>query len=199
MTRHQGALLPVLYLLWAFAMKWDGLTYVWRNRARVKLDAAVLVAHVVFWLVVPAILAGPGAALLGYAVWNVVAGLYLALIIPVNHVGLQPIPPGEHVDFVTQQIRGSRNLVGPGWFYDFFFIGLNRQIEHHLFPFVATPRLARGAAVVKAFCAEHGLPYGEERYLAAMAGVHAHLWRVGKRLGEPDAEPAEAPAAAIDG
>ncbi|HEY5928534.1 MAG TPA: acyl-CoA desaturase [Kofleriaceae bacterium] len=186
MSRWQGLLLPIFYALWAFTMKWDGITYVLRNWRRASLDLAMLVLHVAFWLVLPAYFLGIGVTLLNYVLWNVVAGWYLASIIPVNHVGMEPIERGDDVDFVTQQVRSSRNIVEPSWLpggawlYDMFFIGLNRQIEHHLFPYVATPRLRRGQAVVKAFCQRHGLPYGEWRYLSAMTEAHKHLWRVGR-------------------
>ena len=192
MTRWQGVTLPIFYALWAFTMKWDGITYVARNWRRAKLDIAMLIAHVVCWLVIPAYVLGTEIALVNYLLWNVVAGWYLALIIPPNHVGMPTISRSEDVDFATQQVRSSRNLVEPpwlpggAWLYDMFFIGLNRQIEHHLFPYVATPRLRRGHVAVKAFCERQGLPYGEWRYLDAMTDVHKHLWRVGRKATRDD-------------
>jgi len=186
MTRWQGVLLPIFYAVWAFMMKWDGLTYVIRNRRRASFDIVMLALHVGFWLVLPALVVGVKATLLGYVMWNVVAGWYLAMIIPCNHVGMPGVEPAANVDFVTQQVRSSRNLADPpwlpggAWLYDMFFIGLNRQIEHHLFPYAATPRLRRGRAIIMAFCRRHGLPYTECRYLDVTIEVHKHLWRVGR-------------------
>jgi fatty acid desaturase len=179
-TRHQGILIPVLYALWAFAMKWDGLTFVVRNRRRLRLDAGMLLVHVAVWLVLPALVMGPGQALSSYLVWNVVAGLYLGVIIPVNHVGMPTVALDDDPDFLTQQVRGSRNLAGPRRLYDWIFIGLNRQIEHHLFPFVPGPRLHLGRDAVRRFCAAQGLPYHETRYLPATQAVYRHLFAMGR-------------------
>jgi fatty acid desaturase len=64
--------------------------------------------------------------------------------------------------------------------FDFLFIGLNRQIEHHLFPWAPVCRLSRGAAVIRAFCHEHGLPYNEAGYPEAVRAIAQHLAHVAR-------------------
>jgi fatty acid desaturase len=41
---------------------------------------------------------------------------------------------------------------------DFLMGGLNYQIEHHLFPSMPRPNLRRAQPLVRAFCAERGVP-----------------------------------------
>lgn len=179
-TRHQTIMMPVMSPLWAVGMKWDGLTYLWRNRRTCWLDCAVIGLHTAFWLVVPALVIGWGASLANYFAWTAVAGVYLKIIIPVNHVAMPTLGP-EHAatDFLTQQTAASRNIAGPA-VLDHLFIGLNLQIEHHLFPFVPTARLRAGRAVVRAFCDEHGLPYLEQGYGRALADVYRHFAHVAR-------------------
>jgi fatty acid desaturase len=44
----------------------------------------------------------------------------------------------------------------------FVFGGLNFQIEHHLFPAIPRPNLARAQPLVRAFCIQNGFGYCEE-------------------------------------
>ena len=190
LTRHQAVLIPLLFPLWALAMKRDGISYVARNLRRCPRDAAALAVHAAVWLVVPALCAGPGAALAGYLAGNAVAGVYLGLVIPVNHIGMTYLPAEHALSFLDQQLATCRNIRSPGpapiaAVFDFLFIGLNRQIEHHLFPWLPAGRLARGGAVVRAFCRERGLPYHEISYPGAARAILHHLARVG-RPAEPE-------------
>jgi fatty acid desaturase len=60
--------------------------------------------------------------------------------------------------------------------------GLNYQIEHHLFPTMPRPNLARAQVLVRNFCAEYDLDYRQEtligshrlslRYLNNLGAVH---------------------------
>ena len=59
---------------------------------------------------------------------------------------------GSRVDFLTRQVVTSRNIRG-GFFMDTLMGGLNRQVEHHLFPDMARPELRRANALVLAVCA----------------------------------------------
>ena len=40
--------------------------------------------------------------------------------------------------------------------------GLNFQIEHHLFPSMPRPNLARAQSIVRAFCLDNDLSYRED-------------------------------------
>ena len=75
------------------------------------------------------------------------------------------------------QVRSTRNYTG-GLVTRFVCGGLEKQIEHHLFPTLPRHQLRRAAPVVKAWCAELGLPYAEASLPAALANVvRFHLVR----------------------
>jgi len=59
---------------------------------------------------------------------------------------------------------------------------LNYQIEHHLFPSMPRPSLRRVQALVRTFCAQHGIAYYETSLLTSYAQVVRHLHAVGGRL-----------------
>lgn len=191
-TRHQAVLLPLLVPLWALALKWDGLTFLVRGWRRWWRDLVAMAVHVAVWLVLPAHLIGVWTALAAYFACNALAGLYLGVVIPVNHIGTTYLAANHDLTFLEHQLATSRNIRRPTTpivraAFSYFFIGLDHQIEHHLFPWAPVCRLARGAAVTRGFCAERGLPYHEAGWTRAARDIGSHLARIGR---DDDAEAA---------
>ena len=77
------------------------------------------------------------------------------------------------------QLETTRNLELPR-FVSFFFIGLDYQVEHHLFPKIPHQHLPRAARDHRAtWCQRHGVTYHSEPYLEALvdaARFMAHAW-----------------------
>jgi fatty acid desaturase len=178
-TRVQHVAIPALFPMWALGMKWDALTYVVRNWRRTRVDQLVLVLHVVTWFVLLPHWIGFGAALVNYLGMSAFTGIYLAILIPVNHVAREVVAPGAQPPFLEQQLVTTRNL-GQSVVLDWLFIGLNSHVEHHLFPWVPSSRLRRGRAVLARFCHEHGLPYCEQSYARAVADVFRHFYALSR-------------------
>jgi fatty acid desaturase len=178
-TRLQYILIPLLYPLWSFAMRLDGIRYVLRNLRRTKVDAVVLLAHFALWFSLPVLYLGWWGAVASYVGVTVVTGIYLGVIIPVNHVGMATLDSKIARSFIVQQVCTSRNLTSSP-LRDFFFIGQNAQIEHHLFPWAPTFNLGRGRKIVRDFCREHGIHYHECSYGKALQEVHQHFVRMAK-------------------
>ncbi len=63
--------------------------------------------------------------------------------------------------------------------------GLNHQIEHHLFPSMPRPHLARARLLVREHCAAHDLPYTETSLVRSYGIVVAYLNRVGLAARDP--------------
>jgi fatty acid desaturase len=51
--------------------------------------------------------------------------------------------------------------------------------EHHLFPTMPSANLARARRLVRRFCAEHGLAYGEDSLVGSYRQTLRHLHAVG--------------------
>jgi fatty acid desaturase len=71
------------------------------------------------------------------------------------------VDPDLGLSFVRRQVISARNVQG-GWFTNLALGGLNFQIEHHLFPNMPRPNLARAQSIVRAFCLDNGLGYRED-------------------------------------
>jgi fatty acid desaturase len=106
-------------------------------------------------------------------------GLYLAVLFWVNHIGM-PVVPAEHdLSFVEQQVVGSRNVRCPARL-DWFFGGLNYQIEHHLVPDCPGPRLRELSEFVRPLCEGATLRYREEGFGEALASVTRHVREIAR-------------------
>ena len=186
-TRYQHILIPLLYPLWSFALRFEGFGYIWRNRRRAWLDGILIVAHFALWCSLPVLALGFWRALGCYTVMTVVTGIYLAVIVPINHVGMPLLDSTSPLSFVAQQVTTTRNLASSP-IRDFLFMGQNSQIEHHLFPWAPTFNLGRGRAIVRAFCEAHDLPYHEHSYWDALREVHAYYARIARLQDRPIAE-----------
>lgn len=124
-----------------------------------------------------------GMAVAFLAVQLVVFGVYMGASFAPNHKGMPVIGRDERLDFFTKQVRTSRNI--SGWWATWVFGGLNYQVEHHLFPNMARPYLARARVIVRAKCAELDVPYTETTIWRSYAIVIAYLNRVGLAARDP--------------
>jgi len=87
-------------------------------------------------------------------------GLYMGSIFAPNHKGMLTVSKDTKLDFIRRQVLTSRNIK-PHWFSDFWYGGLNYQIEHHLFPIIPRNKLRQARTIVKTFCDEHSISYHE--------------------------------------
>lgn len=185
-TRKQGYLFFPLLLLEGINLHVHGIRHVLgkapvkRRRLEITLIAVRLVAVValVFWAF-PPLLAG-----VFLLVQLGVFGVYMGASFAPNHKGMPLIPRGERVDFLERQVLTSRNIRG-GWFIDSFMGGLNYQVEHHLFPSMARPALARTQEIVREFCRENDVRYTETGLIESYGIVIAYLNRVGLAARDP--------------
>ena len=107
-----------------------------------------------------------------------VFGLYMGASFAPNHVGMPIVPRDAKLDFLSKQVRTSRNVSG-GWWATVLMGGLNYQIEHHLFPSMPRPHLAKARRLVREHCRSHDVPYAETNLIRAWGIVVGYLNRVG--------------------
>lgn len=133
---------------------------------------------------------GMGFAFIG--VQLAVFGIYMGASFAPNHTGMPILPHDSKVDFLRRQVLTSRNISG-NWAMDTYMGGLNYQIEHHLFPNMARPHLARAQEIVKEYCATHKILYTETTLSESYVIVTQYLNKVGLSAG---GDPFNCPAAA---
>lgn len=166
-----------LTLLFTWSMKIDSVSFAVKHvrkhgvtRAWV-LDVFAQVMHYVVWLVLPSLAFGFGPVFSFYVALFALVSLMLALVFTPGHMGL-PIRH-DHACGYTLQFETTRNLIMPRWL-SFFFIGLDHQIEHHMFPKIPHANLPRAAAIVRPWAERLGLPYHRIPYLSAVAAVQRY-------------------------
>lgn len=158
----QGFAFWPLTMLLVFAMRFESLLYL-RRHAKKRgldrafwLDAVSLTGHYTAWLVVPSFFFGFLPTLAVYfGLWSF-SGLFLAGIFVCAHFGL---PVFSRVDDTwLLQMRATRNVSLPRW-AAWSFVGLDHQIEHHLFPRMSHNHMRRASVIVKAWAERKGAPY----------------------------------------
>ncbi|PZR52263.1 acyl-CoA desaturase [Xylanimonas oleitrophica] len=125
---------------------------------------------------------GMAAAFLG--VQLAVFGVYMGASFAPNHKGMAIIPAESRIDFFSKQVLTSRNIRG-GHLMSVLMGGLNHQIEHHLFPSMPRPHLARARELVRAHCARTSTPYVETSLVRSYLIVVRYLNEVGLAARDP--------------
>ncbi|HWO08594.1 MAG TPA: fatty acid desaturase [Polyangiaceae bacterium] len=135
------------------------------------------------------LLAGPffWKPLLGNVLSEVGRDVFSAAVIYCGHVGAVDYTSGTRAvgqaQWYRMQAEGARNVELPVWL-SVLCGGLDKQIEHHLFPRLPPNRLREIAPRVKKICDEH-----EVRYLTGTWGnTLRHVLRELRRLSRPNAE-----------
>jgi fatty acid desaturase len=103
--------------------------------------------------------------------------VYLGCSFAPNHKGMPIIESGSGLSFARRQVISSRNIAG-GRFTNLLLGGLNYQIEHHLFPTMPRPNLARAQGLVRAFCLDNNLGYREDSLIGSYRQTVRSLRRV---------------------
>ena len=186
LTRHQGSFFFPLLLLEGLNLHvTSGRTLFDRRpvdgRAQEISTIAVrfaLYLTVVFW----ALPLGMAFAFLG--VQLAVFGVYMGASFAPNHKGMPIIPADTKLDFFSKQVLTSRNISG-GWWASSLLGGLNYQVEHHLFPSMPRPHLAKARLLVMEHCRAAGVPYTETTLMRSYGIVVRYLNRVGLAARDP--------------
>jgi fatty acid desaturase len=186
-TRRQAIVYPFLFPFVTIALRVDG----WRfaltqlRGGRRRLELALLALNLALWAI-PIVLFG--WQWLGIFIGSqLVGGLYQGLVVAPNHKGMPLWTKDVKLSFLERQVLSSRN-VAPHPFWDFFFGGLNYQVEHHLFPNMPRVHLNRARDLVIHLCDECGLQREEMGAFASYRAIFAEMARIGRFCAEPARE-----------
>jgi fatty acid desaturase len=178
---HQAPLFFVLAAFQALNMHLRAIQHVLADRPRHRVwEGLALAGHVAFYAVLLVQLGWP-LALGFFVISQAVSGVYNGMVFAPNHKGMPVFTAADDLDFLRGQVLTSRNVRGHP-LTDLFYGGLNYQIEHHLFPTMPRNNLHRAQPIVRAFCAEVGLPYAETGPAGSMRAILGHLHAVSAPL-----------------
>ena len=144
-----------------------------------KLEIILLVARMAIVVSAVFLVLPLGMAFAFLGVQLAVFGAYMGLSFAPNHIGMTMFSLDAKPDFLRKQVLSSRNIRG-GLPMTFLMGGLNHQVEHHLFPSMARPQLAKARRMVREACAREGIAYTETTLAEAYRVVLRYMNTVGR-------------------
>ncbi len=178
MVRHQAFFFFPILMLVAIDLQVNSIKYVLAGKAKYQAaEVLLLVAHWACYLGAIFLLLPAWQGLIFIAVHQMLFGLYLGTTFAPNHKGMPIIASDSKMNFLQQQVLTARN-VHANIFNDYWYGGLNYQIEHHLFPSLPRNKLKQAQRIIRQFCEEHEIPYYETGAIQSFREILAHLAEV---------------------
>jgi fatty acid desaturase len=175
MERRQALLYFPLMLLRSTGLYVYGIQRLLRERDRsARLEGLLIAAFAALYLTAVFWTLSPLKALAFVAVQQGVFSVYVGCSFAPNHKGMPLIDNDTTMSFVQRQVVTARNVAG-GRITTFMLGGLNYQIEHHVFPSMPRPNLARAQAIVRPFCLASDLGYCEDSLIGSFRQVIQQL------------------------
>ena len=196
LARWQAPLFFPLMLLRSGGMHVLGIKRLARRRDHASVvEASLIMLHFALYLTAVLLVLSPLKALAFAVVQQAVFSLYLGISFAPNHKGMPIIDSATTAGFARRQVVTARNISG-GPFTTFMLGGLNRQIEHHLFPSMPRPNLRRVQGLVSDFCVAADLGYCEESFVESFRQIVHHLSDAGAaaRVSRPDGQDGLSPS-----
>jgi fatty acid desaturase len=173
--RWQVGLFFPLMLLRSTGLHVGGVQRLLQQRDRdAAVEGSLIAVHVALYLTAVLWVLSPLKALAFIAVQQAIFSLYLGCSFAPNHKGMPIIESDAKMSFARRQVVTSRNITG-GRFVTLMLGGLNYQIEHHLFPTMPRPNLARAQGIIKTFCIESDFGYCQDSLIGSYRQTIRHL------------------------
>lgn len=154
------------------------LVYLTREHKKTKMwEKLIYAVGISFWVFSPLVLFDIQKALIIYFTIYPLVGLYFFNIFAPNHKGMPQIKKGQKISFLEQQIVTSRNING-NFVIDNVLVGLNYQMEHHLFPHCPRNKLKLLSPYVKKICKKYDFDYTSVNLIESNKIILAELNQV---------------------
>ena len=129
----------------------------WKYRL---VEILLLTLHFVWFFSLIFLALGAWKGIVFILVQQALFGLYMASVFAPNHKGMLVVGKNETMDFLRLQVLTARNVKAHP-ITDFWYGGLNYQIEHHLFPSLARNQLREAQTIIRKFCDDLEISYHE--------------------------------------
>lgn len=129
----------------------------WKYR---RIEILLLALHFIWYFALIFLALGAWKGIIFILVQQALFGLYMASVFAPNHKGMLVVGKDEAMDFLRLQVLTARNVKAHP-ITDFWYGGLNYQIEHHLFPSLARNQLREAQAIIRKFCDDLEISYHE--------------------------------------
>ena len=168
---------PLLSLL-GMDLQRNSILYLLKNKDKYRmLEALLLIVHHALYLGILFYCLNPWQAVVFMLIHQGLFGIFLGSAFAPNHKGMPILEKGSRIDFLRRQVLTSRN-VHAGFFNDFWYGGLNYQVEHHLFPSMPRNNLKKAQKIVRVYCQEHSIAYYETGVVQSFREILLFLHQV---------------------
>lgn len=181
LIRHQAPLFFPILSFARFAWAYAGFCYAFSEEVPKKerfWEKLFTILHYTWQFGIPLALLPFPLAVMWVIGAQMAGGLFLAIVFVQSHNAMEVY--NEAKDFYTAQIITTRGVNG-GLFNDWFSGGLNRQLEHHLFPTMPRHNLGKTCKPVKELCEKHGLVYEDVSFYEGTSKVLTHLAKIAEK------------------
>ena len=183
-VKYQAYLFFPITCLLAFSQHISGIQFLLQKQGKhTAAEALCMAIHFVVYFGLLVYFLPPWQAVLFVVIHQGLHGLYLASVFAPNHKGMPVLDKDSRLSFLRRQVLTARNVKAHP-FTDFWYGGLNYQIEHHLFPKIPRNKLGEAQTIVKAFCHARSIPYYETGLLQSYRELLQHLHQVSAPLRE---------------
>jgi fatty acid desaturase len=181
-VRHQSLLFIPALMTVSMGLQYDSIYFLLQKKAKYQaLEWLLMVAHFVGYFALVFFCLPFWQAVLFVVIHQTFTGLYLGSIFAPNHKGMLVLDSESKMDFLHRQALTSRNIYAHPW-TDFWYGGLNYQIEHHLFPGMARNKLKQAQQLIRSFCQAHSISYHETSVLQSFREILQYLYQIGAPL-----------------
>jgi len=177
--RHQGFFFFPVLALEGIGLRLASFNHMVRTRKpHIVPEALFTILHFTLYFGLIFTVLGVWQAIAFIAIHQAFFGLYVGTVFATNHKGMPILDKDTRMDFLRRQVITSRNVEGSPA-VDFWYAGLNFQIEHHLFPNMPRNKLPEARKIVKAFCKDHSISYYESSMPRSYVEIVQHMHQVG--------------------
>jgi fatty acid desaturase len=183
-AKYQAYAYYPLGTLTSLSVRFKKMTYFQENWSwKIWKEVLVFVISVILHFVVPLYLFGLAKGMSFLTIVTLIEGFYLFNVFAPNHKGMPELGNDVSLSFFEQQIVTSRNIRSNS-LIDYVYLGLNFQIEHHLFPTAPRNNLKKIVPHVEKLCKKYGIDHTETGPLESAKILFNEMREVSKTFGE---------------
>ena len=183
-VKNQAFLFYPMLFLEGVGLRVAGVQYVLTNKIKYPVaEPLLMLGHFAVYFGLLFFFLSAWHATLFFIVHQALFGLFVGSVFAPNHKGMLMVGEDEELDFVRRQVLTSRNVKGHP-LIDFWYGGLNYQIEHHLFTNMPRNKLKEAQKITQAFCQEHSIPYHETGIVQSQKEILQYLYQESAPLRE---------------
>ena len=183
-VKYQAFLFFPMLLLEGLGLRLAGIQYLTNNRVRYqRLEPLLMIGHIAVYFALLFYFLDGWQILYFFIIHQAIFGLIMGSVFAPNHKGMLMVGEDDDLDFLRRQVLTARN-VKASIFSDFWYGGLNFQIEHHLFPSMPRNKLKEAQRIVKFVCEKYAIPYHETGIIRSQKEILQYLHQESSPLRE---------------